>query len=171
MSHSDSNKLIIRLNAQALEALFPEGTEARVQLQNAVLTQAASQYVKGQLSPEVQKYLDAAVSKVAAHIDLEQQIARAFARKQGWNAGLEVRDGSHMAEAIAVRVRDEFSKRHAEHIDKLVKQRAALILETLDQRIEQAINAEVVRVANKRIQERVQLALNTAIQTIDQPKG
>lgn len=164
---SSNNSLIIRLNPDALNSLFPEGSEARVQLQNSVLTQAAGQFVKGQLTPEVQEFLQAAVSKVAAHIDLEQHIAAAFARKNGWSSDLQVKDGSSMATAIAERVRKEFEGKHADRIDALVKDRASLILGTLDERIEQSINAEVVKIANARINERVRLALVTASEAIN----
>lgn len=167
----NSNKLIIRLNLEALNAMFPEGSQHRVELQNSVLQQAAGQFVKGQLTPEVQKFLETAVSKVAAHIDLEKHISSAFAKKQGWSGSLEVKDGSHMAEAIAVRVRQEFEKKHADRIDELVRHRATLILETLDQRIEQSINAEVIRLADQRINERVRLALATASQAINQTEA
>lgn len=167
----NSNKLVIRLNLEALNALFPEGSDIRVELQNSVLTQAASQYVKGQLTEETKKYLDVAISKVAACIDVEQYIASAFARKQGWNGGLELRDGSAIAEAIAVRVRREFEKKHSDRIDEVVRNRASLILDSLDQRIEKSINAEVVRLADNRINERVRLALATASQAINQPEA
>jgi hypothetical protein len=163
-----NNSLIIRLNPEALNSLFPEGSEARVQLQNSVLTQAAGQFVKGQLTPEVKEFLTAAVAKVAAHIDLEQHIAAAFARKNGWTSDLQVKDGSNMAQAIAERVKQEFESKHSERVDALVKHRASLILDDLDARIERSINAEVIRVADQRINERVRLALATASQAINQ---
>lgn len=163
-----SNNLTLRLNFEALDALFPEGSQQRVELQNSVLTQAAKQYVKGMITPEISKFLEVTVAQVAARMDFLPEIANAFAKKQGWNTGLELKDGTDMAKAIADRVFLEFNKKHSELIDRLVSERAEKILSQLDADIDRVVNAEVVRVANKRIQERVQQALNTAVASISE---
>lgn len=45
------------LDASALAALFPEGTEARVTLQREAVKQAATHFVKGALGDEAREYL------------------------------------------------------------------------------------------------------------------
>jgi len=57
----------LRLDAQALAALFPEGSEARVELQRAVITEFAKQHIKpSMVTHNVESLVNAAKSAAVA---------------------------------------------------------------------------------------------------------
>jgi hypothetical protein len=58
----------LRLDSQALAALFPEGTQARVDLQSAVIAEFCRKHIKtAALGPEVQTQIEVAMKDANTH--------------------------------------------------------------------------------------------------------
>lgn len=63
----------IQLDTHALEALFPEGSEARVELQNAVIANYARKMKDNFLDEEVRKLVKSVIGEVSGY-DLERRV-------------------------------------------------------------------------------------------------
>lgn len=97
---------IIKLSADALDRLFPEGTDARLQLQHAVLAEAANRYVKGALTDDIRKYLRDIVATASAELNADKLIAEAFKPFAHWSQTLEVKPDSNIGKTIAESVKE-----------------------------------------------------------------
>ncbi|HBO9199663.1 hypothetical protein [Pseudomonas aeruginosa] len=160
--HNTGERIILRLNASAMNALFPEGTQARVDLQNAVLTEAATKHVKGQLDAETRKYLEALVTTIANKVDAGKMIGEAFARKNHWDSTLSVNPTSPMAAAIAEKVRDEFAKGLEDIIEREVAARLPAAIEGIDARVQQLVDMKVNSITREMMRKKVNEAFAAA---------
>lgn len=73
----------LRLDVPALQALFPEGSEARLDLQRAVVSQFITQYLKpSMIRDDVMRMVTAARAEAVA------QVMREMGAQSTWGAGI-----------------------------------------------------------------------------------
>lgn len=114
-----SDKTIIRLSADAVDRLFPEGTDARVQLQQAVLSEVAGRFVKTSLDERLRAELTTLIKQTVAGADLDELVAEHFLRK-GYAGDLVPRPGGRVAQAIGEAVRQKVTDEFHEYVAKCV---------------------------------------------------
>lgn len=160
MSHP-SDKVMLRLNQPAMNALFPEGSQARIDLQNACLAEASSRYVKRALDDELRTYLDQAVASVVAAVDAPGMIGRAFAKRPHWS-GLEVVPSSEVAKAIAVAVDKRYEELVAQRVNAEVEAALARAVEGLDAKVARLVQIKVDQLTYGLMREKVETAFAAA---------
>lgn len=114
-----SEKTIIRLSADALDRLFPEGTEARVQLQQAVLSEVAGRYIKAQMTGHMKAHIDEMIRRIHGAAELDEMVADSFLR-QGYAGKLVPRPNGTVAQAIGEAVRQKVTDEFHEYVAKCV---------------------------------------------------
>lgn len=114
-----SEKTIIRLSADALDRLFPEGTEARVQLQQAVLSEVAGRYIKAQMTGQMKAHIDEMIRRIHGAAELDEMVADSFLR-QGYAGNLVPRPNGTVAQAIGEAVRQKVTDEFHEYVAKCV---------------------------------------------------
>lgn len=134
----------IILNPEAVNALFPEGSEARVELQRSVLSQLAKQYIKQpDLTAEISKHIEAARKGVVE----EALKALGIVKGHGWNAGYR------LEEQVASQIRTEARSAVSTEVFAGVK----LFME------ETSMNERINRVVEERVNIQVKAAVAKAI--------
>lgn len=94
----------IQLDTKALEALFPEGSEARVELQNAVIANFAKKMQERHLEGTTRQQIQEAVRDAGVSMD-SYSIVRNMLNKtitnNGWDAAnAQLKDTSSLAHAV-----------------------------------------------------------------------
>jgi hypothetical protein len=154
-------QVILRLNTSALNALFPEGTEARVQLQSAVLAEAAGKFVKGQLTEQVTGALKAHVDEATKKIDAEGIMESLFERK-GWQKVLEVREGGGLAVAIKAKVEQVFKDHVETRMVELIEERLTKWQDGMEPSIQKMVDYKVQTITRDTLNAKVNEAFAAA---------
>lgn len=154
-------QVILRLNTSALNALFPEGSEARVQLQSAVLAEAAGKYVKGQLTEEITGVLKARVDEVAKAINADGIMASLFERK-GWNNVLEAREGGELVIAIKAKVQQVFKDHVETRMVEMIDARLVEWQELMEPNIRKMVDYKVQAITRDTLKGMVDKAFEAA---------
>lgn len=157
---SNPHDLVVRLNLEAMNALFPEGSQARVELQNAVLTQTTGKYVKQMLTSELKAVVDTAVGQTVKDINVPAMIREQFAISPNWIADLVVVPGSRVEDSIRKNVQAQFDNT----ITEIVQASVAAHLETHLQQVEKRVDEEVAKQITKITQELLTRKVNDAIE-------
>lgn len=137
-----SDKTIIRLSADAVDRLFPEGTEARVQLQQAVLSEVAGRFVKTSLDERLRAELTTLIKQTVAGADLDELVAEHFLRK-GYAGDLVPRPGGRVAQAIAEAVRQKVTDEFHEYVAKCVDNQLAEAVEKANEHAEAVVRRHI----------------------------
>lgn len=78
----------LKLDTAAVNALFPEGTEARIGLQQAVINNIVTNILEKRIDAEVIKQIDAAVASVGMSSSIQSLVQtelNGYLQKRGWN--------------------------------------------------------------------------------------
>lgn len=147
---------IIRLSADALDRLFPDGTDARLQLQQAVLGEVAGRYIKAALGEHQKAYIDGLVRRIASAADLDKLVSDSFL-KQGY-AGRLVPNPSGsvaaaIAEAVSSKVTDAIHDYIAKCVDESLAEAVEKAKETAEYIVHKHINNETADMLNKKVQD------------------
>ena len=155
-----SNKVIIRLNIDAMNALFPEGTEARVDLQAAVLREAAGRHVKGQLTDEMRRIIDKRVKEISSEFDVDAEIRKSFTKTGRWADDLTAKPGTPISKAIQSAARMQVE----DHIASLISASVKRAVDGLSDKIEDSVSRIADRLTrdeiSKKVRERLQSVLD-----------
>lgn len=154
-------KCVLKLNTPVLNALFPEGTEARVQLINAALTEVTNTYVKTALSQHVMDHLRTLTQEVKQATDITA-IVKQYFDNGAWSSVAKLKAGTKLTDAIARAVESAFEDRLMSLINERVEARVANYESTLEYKVEQAVKQRVERLTTDAIQKRVDAAVNAA---------
>ena len=155
-------RCVLKLNTPVLNTLFPEGTEARVQLQQAVLEEAAKSFVKTSLSNHVSEFLSSLVTKVKNEADIGGVIARYFQTSGGWNSVASLKPDTQLTKALSAAVEKAFDDKFYELLEQRVEAKVADYVNRLESRVDYAVNQRLDRLTNEAIQKRVEVAVNAA---------
>lgn len=156
-------KCVLKLNTPVLNALFPEGTEARVQLVNAALTEVTNSYVKTALSQHVQDHLRLLTQDVKKATDVTAIVKKYFDDGNGlWNSVVTPKAGTKLTDAIARAIESAFESRLMALVNERVEARVANYEATLEFKVDNAIKQRVDRLTADAIQKRVDAAVNAA---------
>lgn len=110
------DKTVLRLNTQAMRALFPEDSEARLDLQRNVMHAVVDKVVVTMMDAEVRKQVQEIVREEMGDI---REMARNVIRSEFnlfWNK-TALKDGSQIKKAI----REEVERRVKSQVEDLVK--------------------------------------------------
>lgn len=153
----------VQLDTNAMNALFPEGSEARVQLQNAVIANFAGKIKDKYLNDEVVK----AVRETVDFVGTEQKIASLIRSKlecefqhvnQGWYSTVyKLNDRQKISEAVnqyatgaAGVLRDEMVKQAKPKIDSMFEYTHKRVLDGVADAVTKA-EADMLRRVEQRI--------------------
>lgn len=168
-----SDKTIIRLSADALDKLFPEGTEVQLQLQQAVLSEVAGRYIKAALSEHLKTYIDSMVKQIATTVNIDQMVAESFHYQHlshDWRLVPKV-DG-RVAKAISEAVREKVTDNIHDYIAKCVDEQLAKAVEDVKAHAEYVtkyhINNETVSMAKRNAEAAWKATLQQLTQKFDQ---
>jgi hypothetical protein len=149
----------LRLDASALAALFPEGTEARVELQRAVIAEFAKQHIKpSMVTYNVQAIVDAAKKTAVADALRDLKLSTGFGSNFELSTQFKRQVHERAAESVNALVRDQVAvsiKAHTvnvqAHVDVQMKGLKASITKMVD-----GVTDEFI---NKAVKERFEAAL------------
>lgn len=110
----------LRLDTTALAALFPEGSEARLDLQRAVVNQFITQYIKPtMIRDDVMRMVTAARSEAVA------QVTKELGGQNLWNTGLS----------------DTFKQRIKDEVTMMA---SAFTVKTINEAVEHSVQSRMV---------------------------
>lgn len=134
MTRTVTNHPIIRLNAQAVAALFPEGSEARVDLTDKVIAAAVEKVRKGAISgtldAKIKEHLGAVDDIVAKHLETWFK-----PQGSGWSKRIEL-DPTY-SQKLEQGLQEQMNKRTQELLTE------GLNDQTLEDRVKFAIEEQV----------------------------
>ena len=152
-----ADQIQLRLSAGALAALYPEGSAARIELQNAV----AQEFIKKHIRPNSMKDEVMAFIKSSKEEAVRTVLAEIGVSTVSWNQKLTLSD-TLKRELYAI-TKDELKKTIGVEIASAVELEAKRMLtnitKDLDQKIDAVTEAEIAR----RIQAKVTAALQSAL--------
>lgn len=155
-------RCVLKLNTPVMNVLFPEGTEARVQLQQAVLEEVAKTYVKTALSSHVHDFLSTLTQKVKNEADIGAIVTKYFQTSGGWNSVASLRPDTQLTKALTTAIENAFDNKFYELLEQRVAEKVAQYERTLDGKVGYAVDKRVEQLTNQAIQKRVDAALNAA---------
>ena len=153
----------VQLDTGAMNALFPEGSEARIQLQNAVIANFAYKMQDKYISNEVRKVVNETMDiagterqigkKIRALLDAEFKVVN-----KGWYASIfNVNDQSKIATAIndyaatqASSIRVDLEKDAKRKIDDMMEYSKGRVMRAITDTVEK-VEADMVRRVEQRI--------------------
>jgi hypothetical protein len=162
MNQEQSAKCVLKLNTPVLNALFPEGTEARVELVNAALTEVASTYVKSALSAPVQDYLRGLTNELNKKNNVDEVVKKYFENNGGWNSVTTLKPGTKLVDALSTAVQNAFIGKFHTLLEEQIELRVKEYTDKLDSRVEYAVKQRIDRLTTDAIQARVDAAVNAA---------
>lgn len=159
MGSETENNMILYLNQDALNTLFPEGTEARIKLGEAVLAKAVSTHVKGLITPEVSEMIAREVRTATAKLDLKALIGEAF-QKTGWQGGpYRIIENSGLDATIKSAVSMAFTTATFDVVEKEVNSKVELLTADIEKRVNYEVDRRLAGVTKEMITSRVNEAL------------
>lgn len=162
MNQEQPAKCVLKLNMNVLSALFPEGTEARVELQQAVLAEVSRTYVKQALSADVQNYLRTLTQEIKQSTDVKGVVAKYFDTSAAWNSVTKLKPGTDLTKAITTAVENGLSDQFYQALSDKVEAVAKEYEDKLEARVEYAVKQRIDRLTTDAIQKRVDAAVNAA---------
>lgn len=157
--------ILLRLDPRALAALFPEGTQARADLQQAVIAEFVRKNLRpdalgGDVRDQIERARADALSAVnGAKYEVASKVIQELGAVRGAWGKLEIKGDMKDAVAEAARqaVRDEISKAVALHVEAATEKlrstvahdAQAAINRLIDSEIRAAVKARVAAVVEK----------------------
>ena len=155
-------KCVLKLNTPVLNVLFPEGTEARVQLQQAVLAEVSRTFVKNSLSADVQAYLRTLSNEVSQEIDVKSVVQKYFETSAAWNSTTKLKPGTGLVKAIATAAENALSDQFYQTLNDRIEAQVKEYTDRLDSRVEYAVKQRIDRLTTDAINARVNAAVDAA---------
>lgn len=162
MHQDQAAKCVLKLNTPVLNILFPEGTEARVQLQQAVLEEVSRVYVKTALSTHVQEFLRTLTQQVKNEADIGAIVATYFQTSGGWNSVASLKPDTQLTKALTTAIEKAFDDKFYALVEQRVADKVFAYEKTLDSKVGYAVDKRVEQLTNQAIQKRVDAALSAA---------
>lgn len=166
MNQEQPARCVLKLNMNVLNALFPEGTEARVELQQAVLAEVSRTFVKNSLSAEVQTYLRTLTQEVNQAINVKSVVAQYFETSAAWNATTKLKPGTDLVKAIANAAETALSDKFYQLLNERVEAQVKEYTDRLESRVEYAVKQRIDQLTVSAIQARVAAAVEAARATL-----
>lgn len=147
----------IILNTEAVQALFPEGSEARVKLQDTVLRKIAEQHLKnagiGDLAPQLRTELNRALEELQrARSRAINEALNGQGFRTDWGVQLNVETKAAITSAVKEAVGAQISAAIRERVDAQLEKISGTIAHDVQAAVNRATEAEVTRVVRERIQ-------------------
>ena len=156
----------LRLNMQVLSELFPEGSQARVDLTAAILNQAAKKYVKGTLTQDIREYLELITSNVSNSLssDINRLIREHFEAKGGYWERLNYHVGPNgkVNEAISFAVKRAFDDIIATAVLEQVSDAITNYRDKVKERVDYEVRQRMDQITRAEVSKRVSEALTIA---------
>jgi hypothetical protein len=154
--------IYLSLDNTALAALFPEGTEARLALRNAVIDQAVKRLVQKDLNlPDFQN---------SVRLQVEQAASEAIARAGVVIKGRRITIGQEVKESLQTEADEALKRAIAEGMDlsperlgKLRDELLANLQQRLDHDIGQMLEQRVALALGKHMEQRIAAAVTQAL--------
>lgn len=158
MSGESNNSMIVYLNQEGLNTLFPEGTPARIQLGEAVLAKAIGTHVKGLLTPAVQAEISSRVAIATKTLDMEGMIRETFSRTDWYNPCKLIED-KKLDLSIKSAVKDAFDSALVDVAEKAVSAKMETVTADIERRVNYEVDKRLNGITEKLIKDRVNEAL------------
>lgn len=147
----------IQLNVDALAALFPAGSEARVELQQAVIAEFMRKHIKeSALGPDIQLRIDNARRDAFHEVERAQESVTAqvlteygVSKSNNWGSSVTVK--GEAKEAIEREVRNNFDNLVRTQLSEAITAKLA------------SMKADIDRISEARIQQLVDKEITTAV--------
>lgn len=161
-----NNQLLLRLNSQALNDLFPEGSQARVNLQQAVVAEFVSKNIKPKnFGEDIQQQIESATEDVKKTINgAKVSVTNAMLKelgvvKGGWgeivlNDEIKQKINDAVKQTIDMQVQSAINAHIADKVSKL------------SGAIEHNVQAAVGRMVNKEIGDAVKARVSNVLEQI-----
>jgi hypothetical protein len=148
----------LQLNAEAIEALFPEGTQARIELQNAVVAEFTRKHLRDKaLGDNVQAQIERARAdaldavKRAKSAVVDQALTEIGAGKNYNGVYLSDTMKREIAEQARRAVRDEIAKDVTEHVQAAAANLKAQITESAQSAVSRLLDTEIRAAVKARV--------------------
>lgn len=145
----------LKMDMAALAALFPEGSEARVELQNAVVAEFVRKNIKpGAMGADFQKVLVGEARNLADQIrrgiadakhSVFKEVGVAIPRDEWSGVTLTDQQKTAIRNAAHTAISDEAKATFQKYIDERVEKLGPQIEREVDRRVGEAIEKEVTR--------------------------
>lgn len=162
MSHQDqAARCVLKLNTPVLNALFPEGSEARVDLVAAALHEAARKHIGTGLTVEIKAHLDNLAKEIKAELNLDA-IINSYFTGGGWSKPITLTPDTKLTVAIATAIEKAFTEKFYATMEEQIERRVKEYTDNLESRVEYAVKQRVEQLTAKAIQTRVDAAVAAA---------
>jgi hypothetical protein len=158
MSGESKNSMIVYLNQEGLNTLFPEGTPARIQLGESVLAKAIGTHVKGLLVPDVIAEISKQVREASKLVNVEALIRENFNRTS-WYEPQKLIAGSKLDVSIKIAVENAFSSAIIEVVEKAVLAKVEALTSDIERRVSYEVEKRLSGITNDMVKARVNEAL------------
>lgn len=158
MSGESKNSMIVYLNQEGLNTLFPEGTQARIQLGEAVLAKAIGTHVKGLLVPQIADEIGRQVKEAVKLVKVEDMIRENFTKSSWYDPHKLLRD-SKLDVAIKEAVSNAFSEATLELVTKAVDAKLEAVTTDIERRVNYEVDRRLAGITNEMVKARVNEAL------------
>lgn len=158
MSGESKNSMIVYLNQEGLNTLFPEGTAARIQLGEVVLAKAIGTHVKGLLVPEVSAEIAKQVQEASKLVNVEALIRENFSRTSWYDTHKLIAD-QKLDIAIKTAVANAFSSAIIDVVENAVLAKVETFTADIERRVGYEVEKRLNGITNDLVKARVNEAL------------
>lgn len=151
----------LKLDSDAVASLFPEGSQARIDLQSAVITNIASRYLKDATNTQIREAVSQSLGdfKLASD-EAIKKVCNDFAKSSySWNNKLQINlldsTRDEIRNAIIFGVNSEILSLITEQVAIESKKLVELIPEIVTKRMEVNLNCKIEKEVNSRLQARL----------------
>ncbi len=163
MSHHETTpldaRLVLKLNTPVLNALFPEGTAARVELQQAVVAEFARTVARQSMNDEAIAYLTQLGKDVASAANLEALVNQHFERSGVWNQPMKIRGHSEIIKTLATAAQTSYE----DHLHDLIAEAATKACSAYEEKLEASVKYAVDKRVRSITAEMIQAKVNEAV--------
>lgn len=151
----------LKLDSDAVASLFPEGSQARIDLQSAVITNIASRYLKDASNTQIQEAVAESLTDFKLVSDEAiKNVCNDFAKSSySWNNKLQINlldsTRDEIRNAIIFGVNSEILSLITEQVAIESKKLVELIPEIVTKRMEVNLNCKIEKEVNSRLQARL----------------
>lgn len=160
-------RVILKLNTSVLNALFPEASEARVQLQQAVLAELTRATIKGAITGDLAEFLKRFTDEVNRGIN-KLAIVESFFTSSGsyWNRTIDIKPDTALTQVLTRAATNAIEQKFIDTLEAAVEARVQLYVEQLESKVEYAVKQRVDRLTSDAINARVTAAVDAARATL-----
>lgn len=149
----------IKLNAAAMDRLFPEGTEARVNLQQTIIQNFATRFIKLKTNAELAAWIQPQIRSVTQEVVAEYFNLRHY-EKPAVTDVLRESIKTAFREEVQKNIRDVVGEMK-DYVTESVDAAKCRITESMDLTITTSLDMAVVKEVRKKVEDKVKLALES----------